>query len=115
MDSGWSTFVLTHWHKRTQLFSLPEAVNKLTAAPARILGLSDRGMIKEGMRADINVIDLERLGEKMPRIVHDFPFDAPRFIQQGQGYKATICNGTVILRDDELTGNRGGEVIRSYG
>ena len=115
MDSGWSTFVLTHWHKREQLFSLPEAVNKLTAAPARILGLTDRGMIKEGMRADINVIDLERLGEKMPRIVHDFPFEAPRFIQQGQGYKATICNGRVILRDDELTGDRGGEVIRSYG
>ncbi|MBT3622812.1 MAG: amidohydrolase family protein [Gammaproteobacteria bacterium] len=115
MDSGWSTFVLTHWHKRAQLFSLPEAIHKLTAAPARILGLSDRGLLQEGMRADINVIDMDRLGEKMPRIVHDFPFESPRFIQQGQGYMATICNGTVILRDDELTGDRGGEVIRHYG
>lgn len=115
MDSGWSTFVLTHWHKREQLFSLPEAIHKLTAAPARILGLTDRGILKEGMRADLNVINMEELGEQMPKIVHDFPFGSPRFIQQGKGYRATICNGTIILRDDELTGQRGGEVIRNFG
>ena len=115
MDSGWSTFVLTHWHKREQLFSLPEAIHKLSAAPARILGLTDRGILKEGMRADLNVINMEELGEQMPKIVHDFPFGSPRFIQRGKGYMATICNGTIILRNDELTGKRGGEVIRNYG
>ena len=49
----------------------------------------------------------------MPEIVHDFPFGAPRFIQRAAGYKATVCNGTVVLRDDELTGERAGQVLRS--
>lgn len=112
MDSGWATFVLTHWHRREGLYSLPEAVRRLTSAPARVMGLSDRGVLAVGKRADINVIDLDRLGEKMPEIVHDFPYGAPRFIQRGQGYVATVCNGTVIVRDDQLTGARGGSVLR---
>ncbi|MDA0789347.1 MAG: amidohydrolase family protein [Proteobacteria bacterium] len=115
MDSGWATFFLSHWTRDRGVFSVGQAVHKLTAAPARIIGLKDRGLLKPGMRADINVLDLNRLGEKVPEIVHDFPFGSPRFIQRGQGYQATICNGTVILRDDEHTGARAGEVLRNRG
>ena len=78
-----------------------------------MLGLDDRGTLAVGKRADINVFDIDRLEERMPEIVHDFPFGAPRFIQRAAGYHATVCNGSVILRDDELTGEYAGRVLRS--
>lgn len=115
MDSGWATFVMTHWHRDTGLFSLPEVVRRLTAAPARIIGLQDRGTLEQGKKADINVIRLDELSERMPEIVHDFPGGSPRFIQKARGYRATVCNGAVILENDELTGNRAGTVLRHAG
>jgi len=112
MDSGWATFVLSHWHRDTGLFSLPEVVRRLTSAPARIMGLKDRGTLETGCKADINVIRLEELSERMPEIVHDFPGGAPRFIQKAKGYRATVCNGRIILENDQHTGARGGAVLR---
>ena len=112
MDAGWSTFVLSHWGRDTGFYSLEEAVRRISSAPARILGFSDRGTLTPGLRADINVIDLDRLAERMPRMVHDFPGGAKRFIQRADGYKATVCNGQIILRDDEHTGARPGRVLR---
>ena len=87
-------------------------MRRITSAPARVLGVTDRGTITRGLRADINVIDIDRLGERMPEIVHDFPGGAKRFIQRANGYRATICNGKVILRDDEHTGVRPVCVLR---
>ena len=113
IDSGWPTFILSHWHRDTGLYSLPEAVRRISAVPAQVLGLEDRGTLAVGKRADINVFDVQRLEERMPQIVHDFPFGAPRFIQRAAGYKATVCNGSVVLVDDELTGERGGRVLRN--
>ena len=113
IDSGWPTFILSHWHRDTGLYSLPEAVRRISAVPAQVLGLEDRGTLAVGKRADINVFDVQRLEERMPHIVHDFPFGAPRFIQRAAGYKATVCNGSVVLVDDELTGERGGRVLRN--
>ena len=115
MDSGWATFVMTHWHRDTGLFSLPEVVRRLSAAPARIIGLKDRGTLEVGKKADINVIDLDRLSERMPEIVHDFPNEAPRFIQKARGYRATVCNGDIILENDQHTGSRAGQVLRHAG
>ncbi len=112
MDSGWATFVMTHWHRDAGLYSLPEVVRRLTSAPARIIGLKDRGTLEVGKKADINVIKLEELSERMPEIVHDFPGNAPRFIQKARGYRATLCNGEVILENDEHTGARAGNVLR---
>ncbi|MEM1436359.1 MAG: amidohydrolase family protein [Pseudomonadota bacterium] len=111
MDSGWATFVLSHWHRDAGLYSLEEAVRRLSAAPARVMGLKDRGTLAVGQRADLNVIDLAQLGEQMPRIVNDFPGGAPRFIQPSYGYKATVCNGQLTLADGTLTGTRGGEMV----
>jgi len=85
----------------------------MTSAPARILGLSDRGRLEPGLRADVNVIDLERVREQMPEYVHDFPGGAGRYIQRAVGYRATLCNGEVILENDEHTGTRSGHVIRN--
>ena len=113
IDSGWPTFFLSHWCRDTEEFSIEHAVQKMTSAPARTLGLTDRGILSEGTRADVNVIELANLGEKQPQLVHDFPGGAPRFIQKASGYRATICNGSAILIDDELTGESGGHIIRS--
>ncbi len=112
-DGGWATFVLSYWCREAGLYSIGEAVRRVTSAPARVMGLRDRGLLSEGMRADINVIDFDRLHEKMPAIEHHFPQGAPHFVQRASGYVATICNGVVILRDDEHTGDRGGTIIRN--
>ena len=112
MDSGWATFVLSHWHRDAGLFTLSEAVRRLTSMPAAMIGLKDRGRLAPGMRADINVVDLANLSERMPEIAHDFPNGAPRFIQKALGYRVTVCNGAVILENDELTGARAGTVLR---
>ena len=113
IDSGWSTFILSHWHRDSGVYSIEEAVRRISSVPAGVLGLKDRGTVEVGKRADVNVFDISRLEERMPQIVHDFPFGAPRFIQRAAGYKATVCNGTVVLRDDELTGECAGKVLRS--
>ena len=113
IDSGWSTFILSHWHRDSGVYAIEEAVRRISAVPAGVLGLADRGTLEIGKRADVNVFDIGKLEERMPEIVHDFPFGAPRFIQRAAGYHATVCNGTVVLRDDELTGERAGRVLRS--
>ena len=113
MDSGWTSFLLSHWYRERGVFTLAEAVRKMTSAQARVIGLHDRGVLKAGKRADVNVIDLERVAERQPELVHDFPGGAPRLIQKARGYRATVCNGDVILRDDEHTGTRPGRVLRN--
>ena len=113
MDSGWCSFVLSHWVRETGLFSPEEAIRRMTSAPARILGFEDRGTLAVGMKADVNVIDLARVSERMPEYVHDFPGGAGRFVQKGRGYRATLCNGEMILENDELLGARSGRVLRS--
>ena len=112
IDSGWATFVLSHWHRDKGTYSVQEAVRRIAAEPARVLGLSDRGTLAVGKKADLNVIDIDRLEERQPYMVYDFPGGAPRFQQRAAGYKATVCNGTVTLRDDEHTGACAGQVLR---
>ena len=113
MDGGWSSFFLSYWHRERRVFDLAESVHMLTAKPARVLGLSDRGTLTRGSRADLNVLDIDRVAERRPELVADFPLGARRFIQRAVGFEATICNGTVILRHDEHTGERGGKVLRA--
>jgi N-acyl-D-aspartate/D-glutamate deacylase len=112
MDSGWCSFVLSHWVRDAGLYSLAEGVRRMTSAPARIMGLTDRGRLEAGLRADVNVIDAARVCERLPEFVHDFPGGAGRFVQRAEGYRATICNGEVILENDEHTGVRAGVVVR---
>jgi N-acyl-D-aspartate/D-glutamate deacylase len=77
-----------------------------------VLNISDRGTLAVGMKADINVIDLQGLSERQPEFAYDFPNNSGRFIQRATGYRATICNGQVVVENDELTGNRAGSVLR---
>ena len=112
MDAGWSTFILSYWYRETGTFSIEQAVEKMTSGPAKVLGLNDRGVLSVGMKADVNVFDADEVCELQPTLVHDFPNGAPRFIQKSRGFKATIVNGAVSVRNGELTGTRAGEVLR---
>jgi N-acyl-D-aspartate/D-glutamate deacylase len=113
MDSGWCSFVLAHWVRERGLFTKEEAVRRMSSAPARIMGLRDRGTLAVGRKADLNVIDLARVCERMPEFVHDFPNGGGRFVQRARGYRATLCNGAVVLEHDAHTGARGGQVLRN--
>ena len=112
MDAGWSTFILSYWHRQTGTFSMGEAIQKMTSGPAKVLGLTDRGVLAQGLKADINVFDAGEVSELQPTLVNDFPGGAPRFIQRSRGFKATIVNGEISLLDGELTGNHAGQVLR---
>ena len=87
----------------------------MTSAPARIIGLADRGTLAPGMRADVNVFDPDQVAECQPELVNDFPGGAPRFIQRSRGYRATIVNGQLSVVDGKHTGVRAGEVLRHSG
>ena len=113
IDAGWPTFMLSHWYREKGTFSLAETIRLLTSAQARILGFSDRGTLAVGMRADVNVINTDIVVEGQPTLVKDFPGGVPRLIQKAQGYRATICNGSVIVSEGEITGERAGKVLRN--
>lgn len=112
-DVGWTSFMLSYWHRDRGVFPIEEVVHMLTAKQARVLGFDDIGSLEVGKRADINVVDIDRVAERQPQRVTDFPAGASRLIQGAIGYKATLVNGNVILQDDELTGERGGRVLRN--
>ena len=113
MDAGWTTFVMRYWARERGVYSVEEAVRRMTSAPAAVVGITDRGTLEVGKRADVNVIDYERLQEKTPEYVRDFPNDAGRFVQRAEGFTATVCNGEVILEHDQHTGARPGAVLRA--
>jgi N-acyl-D-aspartate/D-glutamate deacylase len=114
MDGDWATFVLAYWVRERGQFSVAEGVRRMTSGPARVLGLTDRGVLAPGKRADVVVFDLARVAQLQPEMVYDFPGGAPRYIQRGRGYRAVLVNGEVTLENDELTGARSGAVLRGH-
>ena len=93
-------------------FSLQQAVHMLSAKAAAAVGLGDRGRLLVGAKADVNVIDLDRLHLFRPQIVRDLPAGGRRLDQRASGYDATIVSGTVIRRFDEAIGARPGKLVR---
>ena len=116
-DASYPTFLLAYWGRdRTSgRIGLPEIVRSLTATPAAVLGLTDRGRIEVGLKADLNVIDFDRLNLQVPRTVHDLPSGGRRLTQDADGYVATLVSGQVIRRDGEPTGVLPGRMIRRAG
>ncbi len=114
-DAGFPTFLLTHWGRdrtRGPGLPLPWLVRKQTADNARHMGFDDRGILSVGKRADINVIDHERLALEQPHIRHDLPAGGKRLYQGAKGYLATLVAGEPIVLDDTLTHARPGRLIR---
>jgi N-acyl-D-aspartate/D-glutamate deacylase len=115
-DASMTTYLLTYWTRdRTRGPRLPleYAVRRLTNDGAALYGLTDRGIIRERMRADLNVIDYEKLSLLRPEKVNDLPSDTGRLIQRSTGYAATLVAGEVVVDDGELTDARPGRLVRS--
>jgi N-acyl-D-amino-acid deacylase len=114
-DGGMPTFMLTHWTRdrsRGPKLALEHIVKRQTSQTAALFGLHDRGVIAPGYRADINVIDYERLGFSNASMAYDFPANARRLVQRGFGYVAIISHGVPIVEQDEFTGALPGQLVR---
>jgi N-acyl-D-aspartate/D-glutamate deacylase len=114
-DGGTPTFMLTHWVRdRTRGPRLPLelVVHRQTRQTAELYGLLDRGLVAPGCKADLNVVDLDRLSFGPPRMVHDLPAGGRRLVQRASGYGATVCSGAVTVVDDEHTGELPGRLVR---
>ena len=112
MDSSLQTHVLAYWVRRRQALGLEEGVRMLTLEPATAWGLHDRGLVREGLAADIIVFDPDRVAPEMPEVVNDLPAGARRLRQKATGFRASIVNGQVALRDGEATGAFSGRLLR---
>ena len=115
-DASCTTFTLSFWGRdRTRGPKIPieELVKSQARDPARLYGWTDRGTIEVGMRADVNVIDFEKLRIHRPEVASDLPSGASRWIQKASGYVMTMCNGVVTFRDGQATGATPGRLIRN--
>jgi len=114
-DGGTPTFMLTHWVRdrtRGEKLPLELVVHRQTQQTAALYGLNDRGLIAAGKRADINIIDFEKLNFTMPYMAYDLPAQGRRLVQQAIGYNATFVAGTQIVDSDQFTGALPGNLVR---
>jgi N-acyl-D-aspartate/D-glutamate deacylase len=116
-DASFPTWFVSHWARDRAHGRLPVGwvVEQLTSRTARAVGLDDRGVVAEGMKADLNVIDLDRLKLFTPTVVRDLPAGGKRLRQDAEGYVATYVSGVAIRRDGRDTGARPGRLLRNAG
>jgi N-acyl-D-aspartate/D-glutamate deacylase len=112
-DASFTTFMLTHWVRDTGRMKLEHAVRMMTRRNAAYLGLKDRGVLKVGLRADVNVIDLKRLSLPLPQLRRDLPGGGRRFVQNAQGYMASYVNGQCVQREGQVLPARPGRLVRA--
>ncbi len=114
-DASFTTFLMTHWARDRDHGRIPlERVIQMQAYDtARFLGLSDRGLLARGRRADINIIDFDNLELLPPTMLEDLPAGGQRLMQHAKGYVATLVKGEAITRDGKLTGARPGRLVRA--
>lgn len=114
-DASFAPFMLTHWARdrsRGAMIGLPEAVKMLTSNTAGAVGLLDRGIVAPGYKADLNIIDFDRMRILAPQVVYDMPLNGRRLVQRTEGIVATIVSGKVIAEDGAQTGELPGRLIR---
>ena len=114
-DASIPTFMLTHWARdryRGKGLPLEYLVKKQTSDTAQLFGLTDRGTLEVGKKADVNVIDAGGLTLHTPRMAYDLPAGGRRLVQDATGYVATIVSGVVTRRNDKDTGERPGHLVR---
>jgi N-acyl-D-aspartate/D-glutamate deacylase len=112
-DASMPTFLLTHWARdRARGIPLERVVQMQAHDTARFIGLTDRGTIEVGMRADLNVVDLAHLALLRPVMQRDLPAGGRRLVQRAEGYRATLVAGEVIVEGGAFTGARPGRLVR---
>jgi len=114
-DSSAISYLLTHWTRdrtRGAKLPLPWAIRRLTRDSASAIGLTDRGVLAPGYKADVNVIDYERLQLRPPEVAYDLPSGGRRLLQRTDGYVATIVSGVPVYRDGQATGALPGRLVR---
>lgn len=114
-DASYPTYLLTHWTRdrhRGRRLGLEYAVRKQCRDTAALFGLTDRGTVEVGKKADLNVIDFEALRLLPARMAYDLPAGGSRLMQGASGYDATIVSGTVTRRFGRDTGARPGRLVR---
>jgi len=114
-DASFPTTMLAYWTRdrvRGERLALPWVIQAYTSEPAKAVGLADRGLLRPGYRADINVIDYDRLNLHPPEIRHDLPAGGRRLVQRVEGYDATILAGQVTYRNGAATGALPGRLVR---
>ena len=113
MDSSLQTHLLSYWVREKQAMTLEEAVKQITYTTATMWGLHDRGLLREGMAADLVVFDANTIGARMPDVVHDLPAGAKRLKQTADGILNTVVNGEILLTNNEHSGAVPGRLLRS--
>ncbi|MFM8516415.1 MAG: N-acyl-D-amino-acid deacylase family protein [Nevskiaceae bacterium] len=115
-DASSTTFLLSHWSRDRQHGQLETArlIEMLTQRNARHLGLTDRGRIACGLRADLNLIDPARLAPGVPQLVNDLPSGGKRLLQTASGYLGTWVRGVPVIRGGEITSHRPGTLVRAH-
>jgi len=112
LDAGYQTWLLSHWGRDQKRWDVAELIRRLTSDTAGAAGLHDRGILRAGLKADVNIIDWEKLGSGAPYVVNDLPAGGKRLLQKVTGYDATIVSGEVTFREGEATGTLPGKLVR---
>ena len=113
MDSSLQTHLLSYWVREKQAMTLEEGIKQITYNTATMWGLHDRGLLREGMAADLVVFDADTIGARMPDVVHDLPAGAKRLKQTADGILNTVVNGEILLTNNEHSGAVPGQLLRS--
>jgi N-acyl-D-aspartate/D-glutamate deacylase len=113
-DASALSTMLTHWtrDRKGARFSLPWGVKRISRDSALAIGLHDRGLVARGYKADLNVIDYDRLQVRAPEVVYDLPTGGRRLIQRANDYEVTIVSGIPVTRNGEATGALPGRLVR---
>ena len=113
-DAGYCTYLLGTWVREKQLMPIERAVQRITAEPARFFGVPNRGVLAEGMAADIAIFDAATIGSpRRPEMRYDLPGGGRRLVVPAQGVMHTIVNGEVLYQDQQHTGDLPGQVLRA--
>jgi N-acyl-D-aspartate/D-glutamate deacylase len=111
-DHAYTTYFLGRWIRERGLMPIEQAVRKLTAVPAELFGIAERGTLNAGAFADVVLFDPTRVIDRETKLVHDLPGGGPRLLTKADGIEAVIVNGAVTVERGELTGQRAGQVLR---